>query len=195
MGLLTPMTKLEAVNTMLRLLGERKVNSLTDPTRLDVIGAIDALDEMTKRVQIESWWFNERLNQDLLPVNGIYNIPNVWLKVDVIHRSSSKQFVYRDKKLFNLKTGAFDGNTETIKVDYTEEIAFDQLPQSARSAIATSAAVLFTTERIGSREMLREIRENAEQAWSEMQAEELQASDTNLIHQPEIARVLLEHRR
>lgn len=189
------MTKLEAVNTMLRLLGERKVNTLTDPTRLDVIGAIDALDEMTKRVQIESWWFNERLNQDLTPVNGIYNIPDVWLKVDVIFRSTSRQLVYRDKKLFNLKTGAFDGHTETIKVDFTEEIPFDQLPQSARSAIATSAAVLFTTERIGSREMLREIRENALQAWSELQAEEMQASDTNLSHQPEIARVLLEHRR
>ena len=193
MGATTFTTKLDAVNIMLALIGERPLNNLVNLNRAKAIAAVNDLDRITKRTLTEGWWFNRFEEVDIFPVGGKYPIPDHWSGVD-LSSSTSLNLVVRDGFLFDMKTQADTGFTDTIKIDYIELLEFERIPHVAREAIATAAAVLFVGSQLGSALVLSETRENSLQAWETFEGEELKHLDANLQHMPEISRVMRRRR-
>ena len=195
MSILLAETEIDAVNAMLDLIGERNVTTITATGRPDVVAAKNHLDNMTKRVCAEGWWFNTRKKQTLSVTAGEYLIPEHWVKVDLTDRFTNQQWAERDSKLFNLETGLDSGFTEDLTVDYIEILEYETLPRLARIYISAAAAVLFSGSRVGSKIELDEIKENAGIARADLEAENLRSGDYNMQRQPDINRVMAEHRR
>ena len=63
---ITPTTELQSVNTMLSVIGEAPVNSITGTTTVDVSVAKNILDETSMSVQSIGWNFNTHINHTTL---------------------------------------------------------------------------------------------------------------------------------
>lgn len=69
---LAPTTELEAVNAMLRAIGEAPVSTLTGATQVDVVAALGILTDLTREVQEEGWRFNTEFGMEVLPTVSNY---------------------------------------------------------------------------------------------------------------------------
>ena len=66
---ITPTTELQAVNTMLSVIGEAPVNSITGTTTVDVSVAKNILDETSLSIQSQGWNFNTNYNYKSLSLD------------------------------------------------------------------------------------------------------------------------------
>jgi hypothetical protein len=154
MSLVTPTTKLEAVNTMLRAIGESPTSTLSGDVGVDVVTARQTLDEVTKAVQAEGWLFNTEhaypLSRD--SENNIV-IPATALSVGVDRR---KYFdidaVLRGNRLYDRKnhTYVFDRDLEA-KIVFG--LDFEEMPETARTYVTYRAARKFQDTSLGSQEL------------------------------------------
>lgn len=152
--MITPSTELDAVNTLLRAIGESPVSTLTGDVGVDVVSARATLLEIMKAVQTEGWIFNTEYcypltrdgnNEILLPANA--------LSVDVSKRRYPNiDPVWRGGKLYDRKnhTFTFDINLEaTIKF----ALDFEDMPESARHYITYRAARKFESTEQGATDL------------------------------------------
>ncbi len=58
-------SKLQAVNTLLSIVGEAPVNSLTPPLTGDTALADRTIDEISTEVQSEGWSWNKRIYKQI----------------------------------------------------------------------------------------------------------------------------------
>jgi len=125
------LNKTDAVNLVLRSIGENPVASLDIqyPT-LDII--IPALEEATHEVLTEGWWFNTRYAVTLQPsVSGDTVVPEATIAFypeDESITFEGTRFVYKD-------TGDALVNTP-VKGKLVTSMAFENCPSTARYAIA-----------------------------------------------------------
>jgi hypothetical protein len=186
-------TELSAVNTMLSSIGERPVNSLTAPQRLDVIRAVQTLNEVNVLVQTRGWWFNEEKNVTLSPnAAGEYEIEANAIKVDPTLKWVD-HFVVRGNKLYNTKTHSFTNvddigtlHTDDIKIDYIALQDFNDIPETARMYIARRAGVIYQTRSVGSPTLFEFTERDAQESWGSLLMEEVEHVDTNLTLAPGI---------
>lgn len=144
MELLTPTTELQAVNTMLKVIGESPVSTLEDTGLADVADAKAILRETSREVQTRGWDFNLEKNYSLpRDENGhIYVLPNT-LRVDVTKLDKhTYDVVQRGQRLYDRKnhTFAFD---KTLQVNLLVFLDFEELPEAARYYITIRAARKF----------------------------------------------------
>ena len=81
---LTKTTKLQAINTMLSVIGEPPVNSLS-AQRADSLMAQNLIDEVAREVLTYGWHFNTEDNVILIPDNttGYIYIGDTVVRVDM----------------------------------------------------------------------------------------------------------------
>ena len=72
---ITPTTELQAVNTMLSVIGEAPVNSITGTTTVDVSVAKNILDETSMSIQSQGWNFNTNYEYKSLSLDSDNKIP------------------------------------------------------------------------------------------------------------------------
>lgn len=152
--MLTPSTELEAVNTMLRAIGESPASSLSGSVGVDVVTARSTLTEISRAVQTEGWIFNTEYGYPLSrDVNNEIGVPTNALVVDVPRRVyPSIDPVIRGRKLY-------DRMNHTYKFDVDLEarvvfgLDFTELPESARHYITYRAARKFQDNSVGSTEL------------------------------------------
>lgn len=137
-------TKLKAINTILSVIGEAPVNTLTNSNSTDVEIALSVMDEVLLELCSEEWHFNTDENYELSPDNsGIIAIPANALHVDterdVRHRTD---VVERSRKLYNRKeqTYVFDSPV-ALAVRWLFD--FEELPQQARTFVVKRAGRVF----------------------------------------------------
>jgi hypothetical protein len=150
-------SKLEAVNTMLGVIGEAPVNSLTPVDNrlpVSVVTAVNILDEVSREIQSEGWHFNtEHEYELLLTTQNKINLPSSTLKVDTaLNEYTDIDVVQRGTVLYDRKnhTDVFNKN---LKVTITFELSFEELPQQFRSYIITRASRKFANRYLGSQEI------------------------------------------
>lgn len=174
-------TELEAVNSLLLAIGESPVNTLDSSGVVDAVLARQVLTDTSREVQSRSWHFNTERNLTLHPQAfqpfHIYVPANVlWLdavdtRIDVVVRGDK---LY-DKARHSIE---FEG---PVTVDMTLMLAFDQLPQTARTYITVRAARLFQTRMVGS-DTLHGFHERDEfQALVNLRRAENQRADRNIL--------------
>jgi hypothetical protein len=129
---LTKTTKLQAINTMLSVVGEPPVNSLS-AQRADSLIAQTILDEVTREVLTYGWQFNTEDDVTMTPESntGFIYISDSTVRVDMDRSYSSYDIVIRGNRLFNRKNNSYVF-VEPIKVIRVDLMDYDDLPEIAK---------------------------------------------------------------
>jgi len=148
-------TKLEAVNTMLGVIGESPVNTISGSSLpVSVVMALNVLDEVSREVQSEGWHFNTEFEYPLVRnSSNKFSLPTNTLKIDTpIDKYTDIDVVQRGTSLYDRKNHT-DVFNEDLEVTITFELAFEDLPQQFRSYINIKAARKFANRFLGSSEI------------------------------------------
>jgi|TARA_R100000951_G_scaffold63082_1_gene52873 hypothetical protein len=149
-------TKLNAVNTMISVIGEAPVNSLGgSAVPVTVVQAENTLDETSRAVQSEGWHFNTEHEYVLTPntFDSKIILPNNTLRIDLdpqLYTDSDP--VQRGNKLYDRKKHT-DVWSKEVKASITFDLPFEELPEQFRHYIAVKAARIFAARFLGSREI------------------------------------------
>ena len=199
------MTKLEAVNDMLSRVGFTPVAALDTGNSSLQATAERKIDQEAARIQRMGWYFNTFNDVEATP-DGSNNIVLTDITADTIYhidtygQSAHINVVVREDKLYNLDT-----NTETfddpIRVTYTKEMTWLEIPEAFQQWIYSEAAILFVRDyarninRNDRREILQELYTERDRDKSDAMREENLQRDTNLLNTPQARRLKGNRRR
>ena len=173
------MTKLEAINEMLSVINEQPVNTL-DEGYVEANLANTILENVSTEIQSNrSWWFNSETEYTISPTIDNYIIlPDNCLKVD--GSSYTDNYVKRGNKLYNRedKTYTF---TDTVEVDITFKLDFEDLPFTAQNYIVMRSARKFQSRILGSQTLFAYTEKEEEEARIQLVSEDNDNNDYNLL--------------
>lgn len=176
-------TKLDAVNLCLAGIGREPVASLGTPD-LDAAMAVASLDQMNLEIQNnggKGWWFNQEKRWELAPGNnGEIKIPNNTLSILEARGSfydQGNRLAVRGNRVYDTDQHTYDmadnvGKNGSIEFTLLLLLSYEDLPPTARSAIAWAGRRLFSDDTVGDpNQTQRELR-NESQAMFMLQSED-----------------------
>ena len=175
-------SELEAVNAMLRAIGESAVSTLENVTTVDVTTAKNILSDVNREVQQKGWHFNTEWDVTLtldsdnrLPVGN--NVMSVYspTKLLTMRGRSGSMFVYD-----------LDNNTFTWSSSITDAVViklldFEDLPQTARQYITAKASRIFQSEVVGQVAAETVNRQEEVEAYADLMDDEGERSGYNVV--------------
>lgn len=173
-------TELDAVNLILRNMGETPVNSLSNPP-LDASTALETLREVSLEVQKRGWYFNTEIVSLSPDNNGNIQLPANVLAVEAADPYAQYRVVIRNRKLYRIqpKNNGFTF-VGPMDIKWTLGLDFPDLPPSASSYIAIRASNSMQVRESGD-QMTQQFDQAAEaRALSELQADQLMAEKLTL---------------
>ena len=197
-NLLSPTSELEAVNRMLASIGQAPVNTLSVTGIGDVASARSELNEVLRDVLTVGWSFNTDEDYELSPDNdGYIKLPLGALDVDP--SDSTVNVVIRripdgDLALYDVDNQTFIFE-ESVECRVIWGFPFDDLPQPARTYIATAAARRFQAHRLASTVLDTFNQEDQDLAWNLLLRRERATRDTNLFRANSSIRRFFSRRR
>ena len=191
-------SKLNAVNTLLAIIGEAPVNSLNPPLTGDVSLADQVLDEVSREVQGAGWSWNTML-YDSIPLDastGQSQLPSNTLAVRFNPLSyPSQRFVLRGLRLFDRVKNTYDlrtslgvgmtGNTSDLVAEIVEELPWDSIPETGRRYIMIRAGRIFANRAVTSASIESYTAEDEEKALQTLKRTEDMAQNYNYISGPD----------
>lgn len=132
------LTELEAINKVLRAVGEAPVTS-ADSQNPYAVSAKEIIKEKNKEVQSYGWWFNTQRDLTLkVDLQGYVSVPSNTLAITT--DSNDGKLAVREDYLIDLQnnTNKFDSD---VVVDIIEMVDFNYLPYIAANVITAYAAV------------------------------------------------------
>lgn len=178
--MLTQTTELEAVNYLLRAIGERPVATLVSTAVTKASIARDILMDESRSLQERGWSFNSEEGYPLspsLPSNNIF-IPSNALRCDPSDRS--QDYVNRGTKLYN-KTDHTFVFSSAVAVDIVFCLPWEELPESARKYIKIKAARVFQKQGIGAPDQVQLTETDELQARVDFLDSEVESDSPNLL--------------
>lgn len=147
----TPTTELEAINTILSVIGESPISSLSDVSAVaDAVVAQSTLSEVNRQVQTKGWHFNTEYDYVLAPsVSGEIIVPSNFLRVDSFGDDKDVDVTQRGTRLYNRKDHTYTF-TKSLKCEVVVLLPFDEMPQAARHYVTIKAARVFQSRTVGS---------------------------------------------
>ena len=166
---IAPLTKLEAVNQMLRDIGERETNSLSSPSRSDVIKAIAALEHVSRGVQLQGFWFNTELIEVTVNGSGQYAIPSTAARVEISSGGPTSgtrgapKLVVRGRVLYDTvnATDVFALTDPSVELYIVRLLEFTDLPATARDYVYAAASIRFQSQVLGSASVDSDLQQQA----------------------------------
>ena len=149
---LTPTSELEAINTILSVIGESPISSLSDISSVaDAVTEQSIVSEVSRQVQTKGWHFNTDKEITLSPdtYSGEITVPSNCLRVDSTTDDREVDVVNRGSKLYDRRNHTYKLNKQ-IKVDMVVLLPFTDLPQAARHYVTIKAARIFQSRTVGS---------------------------------------------
>lgn len=179
--------KLDIINQMLGLQGERPLNTL-DSTHPSLAGALLYLDSWDAQVQATRWWFNTEYST-LTPQlgTGYIRLPNNALSFDNLDRSPN--LTTRGDKLYNNDTQSFVFTSPVVGVLH-RHVPFDDLPLLARAYIGASAKLAFQNNYDADPLKTQLLQREVSKTYADMNAEHIRVMATNMFNRPAVARAL-----
>ena len=152
---ITPTTELQAVNTLLSIIGEAPVNSITGNTGVDVSIALQILDETNVEVQSRGWHYNTETEVTLAKdQNNKIPVSTNCVQIDA-SKNYKTQFdiTLRNGFLYDLenKTDVFASTTPVVDQILVQH--FEHIPEYARKLIVIKAGRKFQARMVGSAEL------------------------------------------
>ncbi len=149
-------TKLEAVNTMIAVIGEAPVNTLGGTAvPVTVVQAENVLDETSRAIQSEGWHYNTEHEYTFTPDAGTSKIilPSNVLKIDLNPENyTDVDAVQRGNTLYDRKNHT-DIWSKAVDASVVFQLDFTELPEQFRNYITIKAARIFANRFLGSREI------------------------------------------
>lgn len=174
----SPTTELEAVNIMLRAIGEAPVTS-TASTQQDTAVALQMLKEAIRDLCAEGWHWNTDDEVELSEASNEIAIPSNALFVDPVY--AYKNITVRDGKLWDRddNTDQFDTGT-TVKCKIIRGLTFDDLMQSARTYATMLATERFVKYMMGEEGMVQFTADDLLRARTRLVKDEEDHADNNM---------------
>lgn len=149
----TSTTKLEAVNSMLSVIGEAPVSSL-ESGLLDAVDAERILNEVSREVQSMGWNFNTEKNFPAAAdsTSGEIVLADEIVRADLSktkYRSSTAEYVQRGNKIYDKVKHSFNIG-KTLNLDIVKLLDFTDIPEVARRYITVRASRIFQERILGS---------------------------------------------
>jgi hypothetical protein len=189
---LTKTTKLQAINTMLSVVGEPPVNSLTTQ-RADSFIAQNILDEVSREVLTYGWQFNTEDNVTLSPDSstGFIYISDSVVRVDMDPRHDDiYDIVVRGNRIYNRKTNSFVF-TEELIAQRVILMDFEDLPEVAKRYITIRAARIFQDRVVGAQTLHAFTATDELVALTKMQEYENEVGDYSIFQSDDMIRPFL----
>jgi Tail tubular protein len=183
-------SKLEAVNTMLTLVGDSPVNTLSATTSNAQIAEL-ILDEVTKEFQYQGWHFNTENNVTLPRDNtNKIEIPDNALSVDVDDNVyPSLDVIIRGNYLYNKNNHTYEFSSD-LKAEVIYFLTWDNLPEIAKRFVVLRAGRIFSQRLIGSAEQNSTNTIDENQALRELVYWDEQMADLTIWDNYSVSRVL-----
>ena len=190
-------SKLQAVNTLLSIVGEAPVNSLTPPLTGDTALADRTIDVISTEIQAEGWSWNKRIYKQIpLDANGHSTLSSSTLGVRFNPISyPSQRFVLRGTKLYDRVTSDYDlrdslgvamtGGTSDIIAEVVEELDWDSVPETGRRYIIIRAGRIFANRLVTSSSIESYTAEDEQNALKILKRTEDMAENNNFISGPD----------
>jgi hypothetical protein len=174
-------TELDAINTMLSIIGESPVNTIEDTGVIDAVIARQTLNETLRQVQSTPWHWNTDDNVVLtptFPLPGDVYVPANTLQVDAMdpHQDVSQ----RGLKLWDKKNQTFKFS-EPVTVRITRLLGFDEIPQAARHYIMVRAGRIFQDRVVGSETLSGFNDKDETRAYAQLRNAEAENGDYNVL--------------
>lgn len=178
MLVIDPSTELAAVNTIIGLIGEAPVNSLTATTNVDVITARTLLQQESRKLQDKGWTFNIDEAGVLTPDAFSQKIvwKPTWLRVI---SPGGTPYVKKNGFVYDRLTKT-DRFASPLTVTIQEEVPFDELPYCFQTYITIKAARRFNANSFGAPEIDSEAQRLEGEAMISCNEYELDYGDYNL---------------
>lgn len=182
MTVISPLSELDAVNDMLLSVGQAPVSTLAVSGIQDVNVARSELMKVLRQVQTRGWHWNTDENVPLTPdADGHILVPNGALRVTPMSPAdvlTPRRHETKGMALWN-KTDRTFVFAEPIDFRIVWGFAFEDLPETARSFIATDAGRKFQANVIGSPVLNRFEETDVNEAWMLLEREERAQRKTN----------------
>jgi hypothetical protein len=181
------LTELEAVNKVLRAVGEAPVSSV-DSQNPYAVSAREIIKEKNKDIQSQGWWFNTQRDLKLSPdLQKYIGVPSNTL---AIHQDEEDGYLaVRGDSLFNLKDNTFFFE-EPVVIDIIEMVNFDYLPFVASKVITASAAVEMQRAYEMDRYRLDSLSQEYQMAYMELKKHHYRNVNINSLNSPQATRLL-----
>jgi hypothetical protein len=178
------LTKLDAVNRMLRAAGEYPVSTLSVTGSNDVSMAIQTLDEITLQVQLTGLNCNTIVETLYPDSTGRIYIPDTVLAVDSTNTDINRNIVQRGRTptyLFDVDNNT-DVFTEPVKVKITYSLSFESLPTAEQFDITDQAARMYQMATVGEMSQDRLLQETAMMSRAKSRAANMRSMDASFMN-------------
>lgn len=182
-------TRLDAINYVLSCIGIAPVDS-EDEFNLDVVQAGGVIDKASRSIQNNKgrgYWFNREQNHKIAPdpITGNVLMPNNFLAVfrfDNFNRPA--KIATRGRALYDTATHGFDmrglvNSDGFIHLTIITQLEFDDLPQTAKDAVASLAAMMFARGNEMDMNRVKVLATESEEAMWGLECEETTQSQSN----------------
>ena len=182
--MLTPSTKLDAVNSLLTAVGEYPVTNLEADLAESQI-AQQVIDEVSREIQSRGWSWNTRRKATLTPtVDNVILIPSNVTRVDPTTTTGwtdrTKKYTIRDGKLYDMVEW-----TETFEAAITADVVylwtFEELPEEARRYITLDAKARYMVRVVGADADVADAQRRAAAALVALEQDEDVIADRNIL--------------
>ena len=183
------MTELEAVNTMLRAIGQVPVINIPPSGQSDSRVALDILNENAKEFQAEGFDFNQNTGEELTPtVDSLIVLPVGTVRVTSYY--PYQRFVERGGLLYDLDRATTEF-TQPVKVNRVFVLPFEELPYALQRYVNIRSARVFASRAVGAQELnsyLGEEEVRARLQWLQAQAVDMDLNvlSTSSHHRPNV---------
>ena len=177
----TPITELEAVNTMLSGIGEAPVNNLSEVTA-DVSLARHILNEVSREIQLEGFQWNTEDDYPLTPdIHGLIKLHPSIVRVH-FREPSDRELTIRGNQVYDRINHTFTFPQGTaIVCTVTLLLPFEQLPEAARRYTTLKALRIFQERVVGSQVLSQYQQADEARARVQLMGEERRQDRPNLL--------------
>lgn len=170
--MLSPTTKLDAINTMLSTIGEAPINTLDDIGSVDAVMAEQILDSTSREVQGRGWHWNTEWRYEINPsAEGYLWLPPTVLRADDSKGRLGKDVVVRGQRLYDRRRHTYEF-TKPMTLDLMVLLEFEELPQPAKHFIMIRSSRIFQERVVGSQSLSGFT--EMDEIWAKFQLEEME---------------------
>jgi hypothetical protein len=184
-------TEVEAVNAMLRAVGEAPISNISvGALTADIQTAVDLLRATNRSVQERGWAFNTESDVELdLDANGHAVVALNILAIDTTEREWDRVLVQRGNKLYDKKNHTYV-LTRKPKCDVTYYLAWEELPEAARQYITVKAARIYQQGSVGSETLYSFTKADEEEVTARMKEYEAEQEDGTIFDNWDMASII-----
>lgn len=188
-------TKLEAVNRMLKAINERPVSALNSGVP-DAESAVSALDEVTKDVLAKGWQCNTDYNFRFVPnPDGLIVLPDTAYRIDATGQSAALSIAVRRYNghacIYNVDKQTYLW-TGPVWADVVWEMAFEDLTHELQAFITYKAARRFQKGSVQSVAIDKLLKELEDEAWAALQDAEGETENCNVLRDCKSVRLITQ---